>query len=648
VAVAFDAVGSSTGFATATPSTTPWLTWTHTAGTGGSTVIVGLAWGSTAFPPTITSITYGGAAMTSLGSIAANNSSGNGGVLLYGITGGANGANTVLVKTSANPTDVMVGNSMSFTGASQFGTAVTNSGLSTSATVTVTGTTSGNVVASVECHGTNAAVTYTAGTKQFDDEVDAATGASNLSGGTIAAGGSVTITDTISSDTWGCIGVEVQAAVSGVTFVPPRAVQPAPASPAPWLQRDRRDANTTGTPANPLPSPLDTAWQADAAYHHLYNDSHLRDRRAYFYQRPYVSDPSLLAPAGNADPLALNPEQSDSSDLWRVAIVPAFYDRREVPQQRTYYDTTLLSTAQLENELLGGAGTAQRYGFAAYCDRREVPQQPPRLADPLLIATAELENELLGGAATWLHYVTAAYYDRREVPQQRLYISDPSAYPPQNNIDPLLAGQDYLNGHQHQAATHYDRREVPQQRLYISDPSFYPTQAPTDPLTVAWGDGGNYWHLYNRAADITDRREVPQQRLYVSPPGLLSTAQLENELLGGAGTAQRYGFAAYCDRREVPGQRPAVVLLVPPVPLDPVLAAWADLWRRYATPATHYDRREVPQQRLYFPLPAPPPPFTVGLLTAGDASFAVLTAATAAGGAGGVLTASDTRTGGPA
>jgi hypothetical protein len=43
----------------------------------------------------------------------------------------------------------------------------------------------------------------------------------------------------------------------------------------------------------------------------------------------------------------------------------------------------------------------------------------------------------------------------------------------------------------------------------------------------------------------------------------------------------------------------------------------------------------------------PGPVFTVGTLTAADAAVSVLTGATASGGSGGVLTASDTRTGGP-
>ena len=540
---------------------------------------------------------------------------------------------------------------------------------------------------------------------------------------------SPTWTDTVAGSYTGAAALFSPVALGGPNWTPQRYGQPAPASMAPWEQRPYRSIpGAADTPANPLVTPLDTAWQADAQYSHLYNDSHLRDRRQYFYQRPLVSDPNLLA-AVNADPLALNPEQSNSSDMWRVAVVPAFYDRREVPQQRQYYlpptpfllenellggagtamrydapawtrlpswpqqrlyisdplllttaelenellgggetpkyyrvpathadrrevpqqrlyisdplllttaelenellggadaarhwlpaaftdrrlvpqqrpyvsDPLLLTAAELENELLGGAGTAMRYNTpGTHYDRREVPQQRLYVSDPLLLTTALLENELLGGAGTLMRYLMPAYYDRREVPQQRAYISDPSFYPPQNNLDLLLAGQDYLDLHQHQAATHYDRREVPQQRLYISDPSFYPVTAPTDPLTVAWGAGGVYWHLYNQAADITDRREVPQQRAYVSDPLLLTTAELENELLGSADTIRHWLAAAYWDRRLVPQQRPYVS--------DPLLLTTAELENellggggtsRYYLAAAYWDRREYPQQRPY-------------------------------------------------
>lgn len=499
----------------------------------------------------------------------------------------------------------------------------------------------------------------------------------------------------------------------------------APPSRVPWIQKDRRDANLVATAANPLVSPLDTAWQAGARYSHLYGDTAARDRRAYFYQRPYVSNPSLLTtallenellggadtarhytpavthpprwwmpqqPARLADPLligtallespllrpelapwarpgswpAQRPLVSDPNllapavtvtdptlsawlPLWLAYNTPATHvDRRESPAPRpvlsvpddiqmvgtgalgawwgedhtaafTYgnprrlADPLLIGTALLENELLGSADDLARHR-AWYTDRREVPQQRQYY---LPYVPFQLENELLGGAETAKH---AWWWRPGSWPQQRACISDPSFYPPQNNLDPLLTGQDLLDGHQCQAATHYDRREVPQQRLYISDPSFYPTTAPTDPLTLAWGAGGNYWHLYNRAADITDRREVPQQRAYVSDPLLLTTALLETPFLGGGDSGRHATW--YTDRREYPAQRSPVSL--PDIPFDPVLGAFADLARRYGLPFTHADRRLYPQQRLYFPVPPPPPALvnaaSVPAVTARDTS----------------------------
>src|SRR5258707_8673759 len=49
------------------------------------------------------------------------------------------------------------------------------------------------------------------------------------------------------------------------------------------------------------------------------------------------------------------------------------------------------------------------------------------------------------------------------------------------------------------------------------------------------------------------------QRRAISPPGLLDQALLENELLGGAGTAMRAMIAAtHADRRLVPQQRACI------------------------------------------------------------------------------------------
>jgi hypothetical protein len=208
VAVTFDVAASATGFT----STSTTLSWTHTAGAGATAVLVGLAWGATSFPPTVNGITYGGNTMTLLKTQATNNVSSNGGVLLYGLTGQATGNNTVSFTFNAAASNIAIGNSMTFIGATSIGTAAANFGSSASETVNVTGTTSGNLVAAVEAHGTNGTITWTTGTQRFDDEVSAASGASNLSGGTLAAGGTVTPAVTIPSDTWGMIGVEVQAA----------------------------------------------------------------------------------------------------------------------------------------------------------------------------------------------------------------------------------------------------------------------------------------------------------------------------------------------------------------------------------------------------------------------------------------------------
>lgn len=204
MAVAFDAVGSATGF----KSTTSPLTFTHTAGAGGSVVLVE----ATVDGNTTVTATYGGASMTLLGSKASDNVASNGIVWLFGITGQTSGAKSVSISTTTGFT-VILGNSISFTGASGFGAAVTNFGSSASATVTVTGTTSGNMVFGAGASGTQTGgATFTSGTSRFVDPDNGGNGVGNMFGGTIAAGGSVSVTATISNDVWAMVGAEVQGA----------------------------------------------------------------------------------------------------------------------------------------------------------------------------------------------------------------------------------------------------------------------------------------------------------------------------------------------------------------------------------------------------------------------------------------------------
>ena len=360
----------------------------------------------------------------------------------------------------------------------------------------------------------------------------------------------------------------------------------------------------------------------------------------YFAQRPLVSDPNLLAGV-SADPLQLNPEQSPAGDAWRIAIVPAFYDRREVPQQRTYYDPSLLGTPLLENELLGGAETGKFCRTpATHADRREVPQQRAYY-DLTLLASAELENELLGGAQTPRTYGTpSTHYPRWWMPQQPARLADPLLIQTAELENGLLGGAD--TARHYLAAAYCDRREVPQQRLYVSDPLLL-TTAELENELLGGGDTARHW----LPAAFTDRREYPYQpKRDAYTPGLLDQALLENELLGGAQNPRTYDTAAtHADRREAPQQRaylsdpsfyPAAAapangsdvteawwgtdtdafyhvqkilisdpsLLAPPLGLDPTLAAWPRQWLTISVAVTHADRRDVPQQRAYLSDPS--------------------------------------------
>jgi hypothetical protein len=289
------------------------------------------------------------------------------------------------------------------------------------------------------------------------------------------------------------------------------------AGPAPWAQRDPRNANLVGAGANDLSPPL--LAPAGAAQWHLYSDAAARDRRLYPQQRAYF-DPALLVQAVTQvtpSPARTVPPRDYGETQW---------------QQRAGRDPTLLTTALLENELLGGAGTPQRANIpATHAPRWWAPRQPKRDATaPGLLDSAQLENELLGGADSSRHRMWHA--DRRVSPQQRTYF-DVSLLATALLEDGLLGvglGRPYVA-----AATHTARRWSPQQQLrrsiegllddallegpilgeadvarhrtlYRAEPrapqpprTFNPSlvAGDIDPLTVAWAAGGGYWHRYN-------------------------------------------------------------------------------------------------------------------------------------------------------
>lgn len=433
------------------------------------------------------------------------------------------------------------------------------------------------------------------------------------------------------------------AAATSIPWAPPRLAQPRDYGEAQWIQRDRRDANTVAAAASPLPSPLDVTFGAGGQYWHLYSDAAdagrvvvsrqrtypdlsllgsvtdpppavrpapITSRSRGAAQRPYISAPALLTTA------LLENELLGGADLPKRYLTPATHvDRRDLPQQRSYFDATLLQAALLENELLGGSETTKRHRPATHVDRREVPQQRAYISNPSLLGTAQLD-ELLGSADTLKRYLAPATHgDRRTVPQQRQY-NDTYLLLTALLEGALLGGAETLK--RHLPATNYDRRLVPQQRQYISDPSVYPT---LDPLGVAWGAGGAYWLTYNTAAVTVTRRLVAQQRPYVSDPSLLTTALLEAPLLVGS-------------FRPTVGDRR--IYVYPPVRFasldldaDPLLVAGGsggDGWRRT-------NARLVfpgPWWRHFAPGPPVPEPPAVAIAASSDAAVSARRTSTSA------------------
>ena len=113
---AFDAVGAGTYSVAITAS----LSWSATA-TAGSTIIVPAV--LTTSGGAVTALTYGGVAMSLVGSVPLNNVATNGLLYLFKLAGAPGGAQTV--TASLNPSSKGAGNSISYTNVTTVGTAST-------------------------------------------------------------------------------------------------------------------------------------------------------------------------------------------------------------------------------------------------------------------------------------------------------------------------------------------------------------------------------------------------------------------------------------------------------------------------------------------------------------------------------------------
>lgn len=220
MAVAFDAVGPSAAgtIAAATP-----LTWSHTCTGSDRALLVGVSVGQLPVGGLTLTVTYNSVAMTQLGTVASNNNT-DGYVVLFGLLAPASGANTVSVGWTGGTPHHVIGGSVSLTGVASFGTAVTAFGASATPAVTVSGTTAGNMVVDVVCAAV--AVGASTQTKRWGLTSDTTNAACNAAQATAAAGGSVTMQYSITSDWWGIVAVEAVAAAGGPPPTPPLSVRP--------------------------------------------------------------------------------------------------------------------------------------------------------------------------------------------------------------------------------------------------------------------------------------------------------------------------------------------------------------------------------------------------------------------------------------
>lgn len=213
MAVAFDAVGPSSSGSVKTTSSTS-STWSHTVGTGTNRyLVVGVSLGGGSTGTGTCTATFGGVSMTQLGT-ARPATTGTGKVYLFGLANPASGTGTVTITSST--AGVITGGSTSWTGVGSVGTAASAVGGSVTAAVSVTGTATSSMV--VAQAGAGSAFSATTQTLRYRATGNTASSAGNSQGISAAGnGGTVAMSNTLSSDDWAVIAVELKAATVAYT-----------------------------------------------------------------------------------------------------------------------------------------------------------------------------------------------------------------------------------------------------------------------------------------------------------------------------------------------------------------------------------------------------------------------------------------------
>lgn len=198
--VAFDAVGAGSGTSGSTSGQT--MSWSHT-GAGADLVVLVAVTAAKSISYGVggtRTCTYGGVAMTSLGVQATAN--GNGWQEVFGLVGAPAGPQTVTWSSNQSASSaVFIGQSVSYTGVSGFGTLVGASGTSGTPSVTVPSTVTNMVTAFMQAAANMSAPTQTQRSLNNTGPrllIQDAPGAA-----------SVTLAATISANSWGATGVSL-------------------------------------------------------------------------------------------------------------------------------------------------------------------------------------------------------------------------------------------------------------------------------------------------------------------------------------------------------------------------------------------------------------------------------------------------------
>jgi hypothetical protein len=213
MAVAFDAVGSSSNTGTGTLS----YSVTIVSATNGA-VFVGVGLGDApGSGSTVTGVTFAGNAMTNV-TKQVSDSNTLGEASLWSIVNTTlTGIQTIVVTRNGTPnaSDTLESGAISFTGVDQTtpaGTPVKTSGTGTSSTINVTDSVSGDMCVDVTCQGSGG--TWTSGqTNRWQINVNGSSQGGNGGGSTAPGGGTVAMSYTYEfSDGYALIAVSVKAA----------------------------------------------------------------------------------------------------------------------------------------------------------------------------------------------------------------------------------------------------------------------------------------------------------------------------------------------------------------------------------------------------------------------------------------------------